>query len=419
MRKYLLLAGVAACLISSCGKNETPVPDDPSKETPGTNPGNGNPATQKLLYADPAFKAPTSFTSAHAFPQTDGKVIVDAYTTVNDQNVIKIYRLNTNGSLDASFDIDGDRTWFIKSVAGIFVLADGKILLGGEFTVNGKSVGLVRLNNTGLLDKSYVSPFSLNGNNMVMGLQRVANGKVIVTGKYSLNSWDKTYIPSMLRLNSDGTIDASFSVSGEMVPRYNYAYHSVVPLTNGKILVAGRFLLGVDSDKRDYIVLLNDNGSIDYSFKFKLIPDASASILNVAVQSDGKIFIQGAFDQLTDPSIRDAVYRYGGVARLNSDGSLDQSFNSLSDLNGAILGMSTLSDNRLVTIISTPSGQWNTIKDYIKLYGVNGEKDNSYSFQYGKSIINSLFRLSPDNFLLTGQIDVDGVKYPVIKLKKN
>lgn len=408
--KHLLYSGLLllALTFSFCSKKSNLEPEE-KKETPQ------EPAKQELLSNDISFKAPTSFTSNNVFVQPDGKVLVDAYTTVNNVAVIKIHRLNTDGSLDNTFNIDADKTWLIKSVTGIFVLADGKVLLGGEFTVNGKTTLLVRLTNTGALDPTYISP---NINSTSVRFQRTGNGKVLVVLISKVVDYFNDTQTNLIRLNSDGSLDASFAVTTYNIPAVADDFVSIVPLTNGKILVSGYLSMGTASEKRNNIIRLNDDGSVDFTFNFKETPSNSAYV-KMAVQSDGKIIIAGAFNSIFDPNIRDANYPYTGIARINSDGSIDHSFKSPAafSYSNTICDITTLSDNRILAIWK---GIYGTAlgKDYVELHGANGGIDNSYNYPYQYGRISNIFRISPDNFLLVGKIPVNGVTYPVIRLKK-
>ena len=67
-----------------------------------------------------------------AVEQSDGKlVIVGHFTTVNGTSAGRIVRLNADGSLDSSFNFEGDG--FNNHAFVLKLLSDGSFLVGGQF----------------------------------------------------------------------------------------------------------------------------------------------------------------------------------------------------------------------------------------------------------------------------------------------
>jgi uncharacterized delta-60 repeat protein len=88
---------------------------------------------------------------------------------------------------------------------------------------------------------------------------------------------------------------------------------------DGKILVGGAFTtLDGDLTLRNRIARLNADGSVDSTFD----PDANVDVSALALQGDGKILIGGAFTTLAGGA---TTRNY--VARLNTDGTVDSTFN--------------------------------------------------------------------------------------------
>lgn len=103
--------------------------------------------------------------------------------------------------------------------------------------------------------------------------------------------------------------------------------------TNGKILIAGDFDT-VDGQPAGRLLRLMPNGAPDPSF----IPGAgaNAAIRCLLILSDQKILIGGDFTQY------DGTPR-GRIARLKSDGSLDETFNPASGFDGPVYCLQTQS----------------------------------------------------------------------------
>src|SRR5207253_1576389 len=90
--------------------------------------------------------------------QPDGKVVIGGpFTTVNGVSRDNIARLNADGTLDNSFLNGQTGANRIGSVFDLALQLDGKLLIGGDFTiVNGVARNRVaRLNADGTVDTSF------------------------------------------------------------------------------------------------------------------------------------------------------------------------------------------------------------------------------------------------------------------------
>jgi uncharacterized delta-60 repeat protein len=88
--------------------------------------------------------------------------------------------------------------------------------------------------------------------------------------------------------------------------------NQIWPFPDGRLLIAGVFR-NVNGVARNGLAVLNADGSLDQSFR----PDGSMrNIVNGVLQADGKILV----------GIDNGSTTLNGVWRLNSDGSIDTSF---------------------------------------------------------------------------------------------
>lgn len=198
----------------------------------------------------------------------------------------------------------------------IFLQPDGKILIGGRFdTYNGASrVAIARLNSDGSLDTSFNSPF-VDADISAIAVQ--PDGKILVAGGIDLyyNSVDHY---DVARLNADGTVDTSFNSAGEGVGQGSaraLAFYRA-GILKGKILIAGRFAL-YNGITRNNVARLNFDGSLDTSFDPGTGPDIS--VTTMAIQANDKVVIGGVFNSV-------AGYPRHRAARLNPNGTLDTTF---------------------------------------------------------------------------------------------
>jgi uncharacterized delta-60 repeat protein len=262
--------------------------------------------------------------------QSNGKIIIGGdFVDVNGTSRNRIARINTNGTLDTTFN---PGTGANNSVYSTSIQSDGKIIIGGYFTsFNGIAKKYItRLNADGTLDSSFNS--GTGADNYVLTTSFQNDGKIIIGGWFTTyNSNVRNYIA---RLNSDGTLDSSFN-SG--TSQYGTVYTSKIQ-TNGKIIIGGNFG-SYNGYFRGKIARINIDGEIDYSFNSGTASDNF--IWASSIQSDGKILIGGDFTSYFGVS-------RSKIARLNTDGTLDTSFNPGTGANGTIHKIAIQNDGKII-----------------------------------------------------------------------
>lgn len=244
--------------------------------------------------------------------QQDGKIIISGFfTQYNETTRNQIARLNTNGSLDTTFDSGTGVNGYITETA---IQHDGKILIVGQFTqYNGVSRGKVaRLNSDGTLDNNF-NP-GTGADTCIKNVALQQDGKIIVGGCFS--NFNGVSRRRVARLNTDGSLDNSFSIPN--VPSFfNGIVDSILIQPDGQILIGGSFSFDLSSTK--FAVLrLNTDGSLDSAFTSSTT-NSTWGAWDLARQPDGKIVVGGVFTQINE---NDRI----NFARLNANGSLDSSF---------------------------------------------------------------------------------------------
>ena len=258
--------------------------------------------------------------------QPDGKVLIagwfDEYNGVVQRNVA---RINSNGTLDASFVLG----LLSNSVDLIALQADGKILCAGPF-----GNGISRLNSDGSIDPSFVCGWDVY--NTIDAIAAQPDGKILIGGIFTL--YNGTARNGIARLNGDGSLDTSFDpgdgLTGTTLP--TVGRFALQP--DGKILIGGRFA-AYDGTARSRIARLNSDGSLDTSFD----PGTGSDdwVGEIAVRPDGRIMIAGYFDTYN------GIAR-NRIARINSDGSLDTSFDPGEGPDDSIYTMALQPDGKVV-----------------------------------------------------------------------
>jgi len=267
--------------------------------------------------------------------QADGKVLVGGdFTTVNGVSRNRIARLNPDGSLDETF-LDG-LSGASGTVQCLAVQADGKVLIGGDFTiVNGTTRNrLAQLNPDGSLDESFLHGLS-GANGTVYCLAVQADGKVLIGGSFSTVNGVSRW--AFARLSPDGSLDETFlnGLSGAQATVFCLGVQA-----DGNVLIGG-FFTTVNGVSRNRIARLNPDGSLDETF-LNGLSGADDTVFCLAVQADGKLLIGGGFSYVNGVSRK-------RIARLNPDGSLDETFlNGLSGANGYVLCLAVQADGKVL-----------------------------------------------------------------------
>ncbi len=139
--------------------------------------------------------------------------------------------------------------------------------------------------------------FSKNGPlGMVKKICLQSYDKLLVVGdfkQYSSNRKSNIKVPSIVRISAEsGLLDISFKLGNLDID--GIVNDVLVHPIDGKIMICGRFTT-VHGKKCNRIARLNPDGTIDESFDSSV--GADDEIYSMAVQSDGKIIIGGNFKE--------------------------------------------------------------------------------------------------------------------------
>ncbi|WP_043023720.1 T9SS type A sorting domain-containing protein [Fluviicola taffensis] len=245
--------------------------------------------------------------------QNDGKILLGGvFSTVNGSPLYCLARLDSDGSLDSSFPTDLGIAGQVKDIA---VQSDGKIMVTGSFTsFNGSNyANMFRLLPDGTVDNSFDLSALLDSS---VGVSRVAvqsDDKIlmVIESEVPMPGFPNYIINSLVRLNSDGAEDNTFTESTNLARVYSLSVQ-----TDGKIIVGGSFSY-ISGVFKNNIARLESNGLLDLDFNrlTGLGGPGTCSIL----QPDGKIVVAGNFRVVNTEN-------YRGIVRLESNGEVDTSF---------------------------------------------------------------------------------------------
>lgn len=316
-------------------------------------------------------------------------VIGGAFTVTEGQAGYRgVARFRTDDSLDTTFKVATDD--FVKAIA---VQPDGKILIGGAFHwVQGAGSsttttfwGIARLNDDGTLDTTFQNAPAgqVKSNHNVRGIAVQPDGKIVIGGYFTLI--DGVARSGIARLNANGTLDTGFNVGAGT----NDGVEDVKLQADGKILISGSFT-SVNGTTIRGVARLNTDGSVDTSFTPNggngAVTNGSIGglfpVYQMAVQNDGKILLNGG-------PTRFANEFHAGVVRLNTDGTPDSSFRSFINNWGTSVALQTVGTEQKIVV----GGD----------FGLVGERDPATDAAVG----TDAQRLRVARFNADGSVDTD------------
>jgi uncharacterized delta-60 repeat protein len=272
--------------------------------------------------------------------QSDNKIILGGkFPTFNGVLKNSIARLNSDGTIDNTFNTGSGFTVYSPvsftfepgQIRDIKLKTNGQIIVSGGWTrLNNIPInsGLIQFNSNGSLDASYNIDTTIYGRIITFDIQN--DGKTVIfmdkSTQYGLISHSRY---SLRRFNTNGSIDNTFSLSNTILSEENIGgnmnnfageylrIYEIKCLNSGKILIGGTFLntFGVNNKN---ICRLNANGTVDNTFQGN-VNSPHTEISAIEEQTDGKIIIGGKFSLYNNISTNNIV-------RVNSNGIFDSSF---------------------------------------------------------------------------------------------
>ena len=278
----------------------------------------------------------------------------------------------------AQSPLDGFNPGANGRVSSMLVQPDGKILIGGEFTMlGGGGSGTISRNHIGRLnrDGSLDASFDPGANGEVSALALQPDGKILVAGQFTTLGGGGSGTATrnhIARLNADGSLDASFN------PGANGDIFALALQPDGRVLVGGGFTTlggsGVGTSSRSGLGRLNADGTLDTAFD----PGANGNVLALLVQPNLRILVGGAFTNLGGGG--SGTSTRSRIGRLNADGSLDASFNPGAD--GNVEALAVQADGRILVggLFTTlgGGGTGTTSRHFLGRLGADGSLDSSF-----------------------------------------
>jgi len=289
--------------------------------------------------------------------QADGKIAVAGKTFVGANFSFAVLRLNTNGTLDTAFNTTGIATTAINAAQdnvaySLIQQADGKLVAAGYSNVATVSdFAVVRYTTAGALDITFnttgkVDTPVLASFDVGRSVIQQADGKLVVAG-YAMNGTNYDF--AIVRYTTAGSLDTTFNTTGKQTTAIGAGDDlglSVIQDSSLNLVVAG--CTGT-TNTAGAITVCSTGGD------FALARYTSAGALDTSFNTTGKVTtpILAGIDQATS-IIQDGSGNYVAagyaiaadtkndiaVARYNSTGALDTTFNTTGKVTTNVGGQS-------------------------------------------------------------------------------
>lgn len=329
--------------------------------------------------------------------QSDGKIVVaGGFTNMNGSSALRIDRYNADGtpSTFASGAGNNSTTGTNDYITCLKELSNGDILVGGNFTRFDTQVQsrIAKIDADGFPVTSFVPGIGQGFNDLVNSIDVQSDGKIIVGGLFT--DYAGNTVNRIARLTANGAYDNTFSIGTGFDAKVN----KIKVLANDKILVAGDFT-SYNGAAVEGLVILNADGTLNTDFNLdgaSIVSGGNLKVRNFEIQSDGKILIV--------PSIGG-----GRVYRINLNGTVDFSFTPF-DFNTAISAICIQPDGKVIV-----SGQFTLFQNTIPVNRIlrlntNGSLDNTFTVGTGLNSRAFAIKVQSDNKILVGGefTDFDG-----------
>ena len=209
--------------------------------------------------------------------------------------------------------------------------------------------------------------YNAEPNKPVLAVALQSDQKILYAGQFS-----DSYI---MRKDQKGLNDDAFTSSWGNIGGFNRPIRSIAVLSDDSTIVAGEFTSFHDSVV-SYIAKINKDGTLNTEFAKNSGTGFDNIVNTVTLQLDGKILVGGEFTSYNSSSKNTP-----SIARLNPDGTLDESFKSGSGFDQPVLTVESLSDGSILVggNFSTYNG---TQSPYIAKLSATGEINSKFVVNY-------------------------------------
>lgn len=332
--------------------------------------------------------------------QPDNKIIAGGnFTSFNGTNYRTLVRLFPDGRIDSNFYIGS--SGFNSPIKSIKILPDSTMLVAGEFTyLNGANLNttIVKLTKNGTIDPSFYASTNINGGITAMEVD-TTTGKIYIVGLFtSVCGQPRKHIACLM---SNGTIDSTFDVGAGFTGTFGQSPpYCMKLLANGDLLVGGNFIFykGMLASK---FCKITPSGNIDTAFATNISSGGgfNGNVLAIELLNNGKIIVGGSFSNALSEN-------YNNLVCLNSDGTINISFNISDGISGEVYAIKVTPENKI--LVGGSFNFFNNISESsIIQLNIDGTKDANFVngcglFSTGFSAKVYCFAIQSDSNIIVG-----------------
>ena len=205
--------------------------------------------------------------------QADGKILICGSTEFTWGRPMSLVRLNADGSVDNTFDDDGIKHRLIGGedlAYAVHAYADGKILIAGQANYGSEDIrgALAAFNEDGsaydMFGNSDIRTLNLSGNvDWFTAMKVQSDGKILAAGYFDWNQGGNNEPFWVVRFNTDGTLDPTFSTDGSVTVTLTgfQVLGTELSLTASGDIIVGARIVSPTSDGLSFLKLRSGVGS--------------------------------------------------------------------------------------------------------------------------------------------------------------
>lgn len=358
--------------------------------------------------------------------QEDGKiVVVGEFTQFNNSPVNKVIRLNSDGSLDNTFNLSNTLTvpWDVPRIECVKIDNYGRILIGGYFDGS-----IFRLNNNGSIQAQFKpnNEFGLSIREIINGTEYLLpgtiedilvteNDEIIGVGYFESYGSESIEVNNIIRFYDSTSIDLNFLIdsgsdssitsiektnNNNYILMGNFDYFQNFPVSKLCMIdlsgnVNTSFNDGTSYDNVIRSISINNNDIYAVGGQFEYYNDAYVGRITSYSTTGINQFSEEGFDSYVEGLLNnnDDLYVFGefnefngqqvnGLVRLNEQGIIDEPFDIGLGFNGLIKDLVVLPNEDIIAVGAFTSYNNTIAKRIVKLHP-DGSIDQTFQSVQG------------------------------------
>lgn len=189
---------------------------------------------------------------------------------------------------------------------------------------------------------------------------------------YDSKVFDRTFMRQVVRMNMDGSMDQTFhynSGTNRSPEAGNGAINDAIQMPDGKLVLVGRFTT-FNGISRNRVVRLNLDGSVDQTFDVGTGSDDDIVAVTYNATTN-KLLVTGSFKNFNGKP-------RAGVAMLNEDGTLTESF-TFPSLSGGIASFASQLNNGKIVVAGSFNLYRNVLRQGFMILNADGTLARDYN----------------------------------------